>query len=276
MSPTLSLSGVEVGRRLSGVSLELTTGDCLVVIGPNGAGKSTLLRVLAGLESPDRGEVLLDGAPLGARSPRERAERIAWLPQRPRLGEGVRVEELVAAGRYRFSESHGESLAHARRALAELGAEHLAPRRVEQVSGGELQRVLLAALLVQEAPLLLVDEPANHLDPAHQLAAYGLLGQLGERGRGLCVVTHDLNLANQLGPTERVRVLGISEGRIAFDRRLNAPALTADLERLYGVPLRAVELDGRRHWLAVSSPRAPSPTSSNVTFGPPKDEGSRT
>jgi iron complex transport system ATP-binding protein len=270
MSPTLSLAHLSVTARLTEVSLTLSPGDCIVVIGANGAGKSTLLRAMVGLERPSAGAVLLDGRPLAEFSPRERARRVAWLPQRPRLGEAVRIEELVATGRYRFGESHGEALAHARRALTELGAEHLAPRFTDRVSGGELQRALLATLLAQEAPLLLVDEPANHLDPAQQLAAYGTLGQLWRRGHGLIVVTHDLNLAAQLGSPERVRVLGLDGGHVAFDSTLSAPSLTGDLTRLYGVDLCEVELRGERHWLAAAprgaseTPRATSATSTEL------------
>ncbi len=251
MSPTLSLANVSVTTRLTEVSLTLSPGDCIVVIGANGAGKSTLLRTLAGLERPSAGAVLLDGRPLAELSPRARAQSVAWLPQRPRLGEAVRVLELVATGRYRFGESHGEALAHAERALAELGASHLAQRPTDKVSGGELQRALLATLLAQEAPLLLVDEPANHLDPAQQLAAYRTLGQLWRKGHGLVVVTHDLNLAAQLGSPERLRVLGLQSGRIAFDSTLAAESLTRDLTELYDVELCEVELHGQRHWLAA-------------------------
>jgi iron complex transport system ATP-binding protein len=251
MSPTLSLANVSVTTRLTEVRLTLSPSDCIVVIGANGAGKSTLLRALAGLERPSAGAVLLDGRPLAELSPRERARSVAWLPQRPRLGEAVRVRELVATGRYRFGESHGEALAHAERALAQLGAAHLAERFTDKVSGGELQRALLATLLAQEAPLLLVDEPANHLDPAQQLAAYRTLGQLWRSGHGLVVVTHDLNLAAQLGSPERLRVLGLRSGRIAFDSTLAAETLTRDLTELYGTSLCEVELHGQRHWLAV-------------------------
>src|SRR6478736_950569 len=159
----LSLVSASVGSRISDVSLALGPGDCVVLLGPNGAGKSTLLRAMVGLERLSAGQVLLGGRELASFTPRERASSVAWLPQRPHLGEAVTVEELVSSGRYRFGESHGEALAHARRALAEVSAAHLAARACDRISGGELQRALLATLLAQDTPLLLVDEPANHL-----------------------------------------------------------------------------------------------------------------
>ncbi len=249
----LCLQGVTLGSRLQDVSLELRTGDCCVVVGPNGAGKSTLLRVLLGLERPDRGAVLLDDRPLEELSPGQRAAHVAWLPQRPSLGEALSVEELVASARYRFGEAHGEALAHARRALAEVGAAHLADRRSDRVSGGELQRALLATLLAQEAPLLLVDEPANHLDLAYQAAIYRRLGDLWGQGLGLMVVTHDVNLAWLLGAPERVRVRGLQEGRVVQDTTLAAPDLAERLSELYSVPLRAVEVGGVRQLLVDRS-----------------------
>lgn len=240
----LRLDSVSVGDRLVDVTFEVAPGECCVVVGPNGAGKSTLLRTLLGLEKPTRGRVLLDGRPWSELTPGQRAEHVAWLPQRPQLGESQRVEELVASARYRFGEAHHTSIVHARRALAEVGALDLAARRTDRISGGELQRALLATLLAQEAPLLLVDEPANHLDPAHQVAVYRRLGELWRRTLGLVVVTHDVNLAWLLGPPEQVRVLGIHKGRIAQDTTLGAPDLAETLSELYEVPLSIVEVRG--------------------------------
>lgn len=243
-SARLRLEAVHVDARLLDVTFEVAPGECCVVVGPNGAGKSTLLRTLLGLERPTRGHVLLDRRPWLELAPGERAAYVAWLPQQPRLGESQRVEELVASARYRFGESHPTSLEHARRALASVGALDLAPRRTDRISGGELQRALLATLLAQEAPLLLVDEPANHLDPAHQLAIYRRLGELWRGGLGLVVVTHDVNLAWLLGPAERVRVVGLRQGHIVLDTTLGAPDLATELSDLYEVPLSVVSVGG--------------------------------
>lgn len=249
----LCLQGVTLGSRLRDVDLELRQGECCVVVGPNGAGKSTLLRTLLGLERPERGAVLLQDRPVAELSPGQRAAHLAWLPQRPALGEALRVVELVASARYRFGEAQGEALDHARRALAEVGAADLADRRSDRISGGELQRALLATLLAQEAPLLLVDEPANHLDLAYQTAIYRRLGSLWKRGLGLVVVTHDINLAWLLGAPDRVRVLGLRHGRIVEDTTLAAPDLAERLGALYSVPLRAIEIGGLRQLLVDRS-----------------------
>jgi iron complex transport system ATP-binding protein len=247
--PELSLSSASVGTRLTNVSIKLAPGECCVVVGANGAGKSTLLRALSGLEKLDGGRATIGQQLTSELSPRDRAGLVAWLPQRPQLGEAVRVVELVSSGRYRFGESHGEALAHARRALTEVSAAELADRPCDRISGGELQRVLLATLLAQEAPLLLVDEPGNHLDPAQQIAVYSLLGELWRRGAGLLVVTHDINLAKHLGDPSRVRVLGLQRGSIVFDAKLDDDSLRAELSQLYGVELLELSLENGRHFV---------------------------
>ncbi len=100
----LRLRGIRVGQRLGPVDLDLPTGRLTVVVGPNGAGKSTLLGVLAGLIRPDAGRVELDAVELLGLRPLERAARVAWLPQAPRVEDGVTAEEAVAAARYRHRE----------------------------------------------------------------------------------------------------------------------------------------------------------------------------
>ncbi len=241
-SAKLSARALCLGTRLCDVSLELAAGECIVLTGPNGSGKSSLLRVLLGLEEPDGGQLELDQRAYDGWSRTELASRLGWLPQRPGLAEPRTVEELVAAGRFRFRESESVARAAALRALASLDAAQLVGRRTDRISGGELQRVLLATLVAQEAPLLLVDEPANHLDPEQQVAAYRALGRLWQQGHGLLVVTHELGLVRLLGDPTRIRVLGLAQGRVALDERLDSPDLPAALARLSGVPFRA----GRR------------------------------
>jgi iron complex transport system ATP-binding protein len=170
---------------------------------------------------------------------------IAWLPQRPAVPPGFTTEELVAQARFRFGESGAVARKHALRLLRERGAGHLIGRCVDAISGGELQRVLLATMSAQDAPLLLVDEPANHLDPAAQLETYRLLGRLWlEEGRGLCVVTHDIRLAQLLGPSNRIEVVGMRAGQVEVRTTLNDPALAQHLEALYGVPFMSAGTPG--------------------------------
>ncbi len=250
MSAPLVLEQVELRARgralLVGISLRVEPGQFVVLVGPNGAGKTSILRVALGLLRPTRGAVRLGDRSIFDLSPRARAAALAWLPQQPRFDEPLTALETVAIARYRFGEAHAASLTFARSALERVGAAVFADRRVTELSGGERQRVALAALLAQEAPLLLVDEPANHLDPAQQIEAYELLGRCFEAGLGVLCVTHDVNLLVHTGAAERIRVVGLCSGSIHFELPFGAPELPRELGALFGLELRAVELDGQR------------------------------
>lgn len=239
MTTLARLSAVTLHTRVRAMDLSIAPGDCVVLVGKNGAGKSTVLGLLAGLLVPTAGSALLSETPATALSDAQRASQVAWLPQRPNVDGLLTAREVVGLARFRFAESLAESELTAEAYLKQSGADHLANQRVDSMSGGEVQRVLLAALRAQEAPLLLVDEPANHLDPLAQVHTYRALGELWREGRALCLVTHDLRLCQLLGPPERVLVVGIEDGRIAWRAALSAPELPALLERLYGVPFAA-------------------------------------
>ena len=235
------LSVVSGGRTLLGpISLEVAQGDFVALLGPNGAGKTTLLKAALGLLSPTTGSVRVAGRSLRELSARARAAAIAWLPQHPRSEEPVSALEAVASARFRFGETHAAARNAAQRALQRVGASGYATRRITELSGGERQRVAFAALVAQEADILLFDEPANHLDPAQQLDAYRLLGELWREGRTVLCINHDVNLLQQLGHAERVRVLGLRAGRIAFEAPLAAADLPERLGALFGIELEAL------------------------------------
>lgn len=245
MTPLASLTGVTLGKRIQSAELSIETGACVVLVGKNGAGKSTLLELLAGLLAPSSGTAHLSGRPTTELDERERASWAAWLPQRPNVEGGLTAREVVALARFRFAEPADESAARADEYLASAAAGHLATARLDAMSGGEAQRVLLAALRAQGAPLLLVDEPANHLDPLAQVQTYQALGRLWhQEGATLCLVTHDLRLCRLLGPADRVEVVGVADGRTAWRLPLSHPELPLALERLYGVPFSPAAAPG--------------------------------
>ena len=114
---------------------------------------------------------------------------------------------------------------------------------MDTLSGGEGQRVALAALLAQDSEFMLLDEPANHLDPAYQAAIYAELGAQWRSGRGVLCVTHDINLLRYVAPPSRmeeVRVLGIKEGRVTLDANMASTSLADDLSALFDVPMTRV------------------------------------
>ena len=246
----LSLEGVSVHAKKRAILHELTLavapGERVVVIGANGAGKTTLLRTALGLVAPSSGRVTLDGHDVGALPPRERARRVGWLPQHALVGEALNVVDVVASARYRFEESRRDSERAALSALDRVGATGFAGSRITELSGGERQRIALATLLAQEPELLLLDEPASHLDPAQQFEVYALIGRLARAGLGILLVTHDVNLVSELGPAEETRILGLEQGRTAFRALLSAPDLPSQLGALFGIPFDAIAHRGRR------------------------------
>jgi iron complex transport system ATP-binding protein len=256
----LRLEHVSLKRRervlLDDVSLTVEPGQLLALLGPNGAGKTTLLRCMLGLAAPSTGNVRLDERAIAGLSPRERAARVAWLPQHSQAAEELSALEVVMAARYRFDEPFAVTEREARSALARVSVASVAERPLATLSGGERQRVALAGLLAQATPILLVDEPANHLDPAQQIDVYRLLGELWREGRSVVCVTHDVNLLRHLGDADRVRVAGVSGGRLRFECGLDAPELAERLGLLFGVLMRALALDAPGNRVLVPERRA--------------------
>jgi len=184
-----------------GLDLDLARGTWLAVIGPNGAGKTTLLRTLAGLRTPDEGTVELDGVALDRWPPRQRAQRIAWLPQHHPPWTDPTALELVLLGRTPHMGALGAPSPHdrdrAREALARVDAGALAHRRIATLSGGERQRVMLARMLASDAELLVLDEPTSSLDVGHALRLLATCERLVEDGVTLVTALHDLELARR-------------------------------------------------------------------------------
>lgn len=225
-------------RALAGVDVALGAGELVCVLGPNGAGKSTLLKVLGGLLRPDAGTVTLDGAPLERLTARTRARRLAIVPQVLAGLPDVTVRAFVAYGRYAhqgvFARASAEDGRAIDAALEEADVADLAARPLVELSGGQRQRALVARALAQEAKLLLVDEPTTALDPGHQVAVMELLAHLTCHGRGVLVVTHDLNLASQFA----TRVVLLKDGVKVADDVPDAVLRREVLEPVYGPDLR--------------------------------------
>lgn len=196
--------GVTLGgaRILDEVSARIEPGRVTAIVGPNGAGKSTLLTCLAGLLAPERGAVLLDGAPLAAMKAAERARRIGYLPQESPVHWNIAVRALAGLGRYPYRDGpSGESAADrlaVDRALDEMDLAGFADRPVNSLSGGERARAMLARVLAGEPEWILADEPLAALDLAHRYALMGHLRTIAARGVGVVIVIHDLALSARM------------------------------------------------------------------------------
>jgi len=218
------------------VSFDVERGTIVGVLGPNGSGKTTLVRIMAGMLRPDSGQVLLDGASVADLPRRELARRVALVPQETQTTFDFSVIDIVLMGRYPhlgpFELERPADLEIARNALRATGTETLESRSFATLSGGEKQRVIIAAALAQSSDILLLDEPTTALDIGYQFEIAALLKQLNaDHGTTMVVSTHDLNLAAAL--CERV-VLIKSGGVIA--QGPTAETLTAhNIRLLYDV-----------------------------------------
>lgn len=223
---------------LDSCDLGLTAGELVCVLGPNGAGKSTLIKVLGGLLTPDQGQVSLDGSSLATLPARERARRLAMVPQVLAGLPDVTVRDFVAYGRYAhqgiFARASAEDGRAIDAAMLEADLTELGERPLVELSGGQRQRALIARALAQQATLLLVDEPTTALDPAHQISVLELLRGLAERGRGVLVVTHDLNLASQFA----TRIVLLQDGKKVAAGGPGEVLVRSILEPVYGPELR--------------------------------------
>jgi len=221
---------------VDGVTLEVRRGDLVGILGPNGSGKTTLLRLLSGTRQPVSGTVTLDGEPVSRISRRDMARRVALVPQETSLAFEYTVLEMVLMGRHPhlglFEVEGPADYAQARAALEATGTAHLEDRAFHTLSGGEKQRVVIAAGLAQASDVLLLDEPTASLDLGYQLDVATLLASLNrERGVTMAVSTHDLNLAASICGT----LVLIRDGRVLGSGRTADILTPARVRALYDV-----------------------------------------
>jgi putative ABC transport system ATP-binding protein len=206
-------TGAAAVSALDGVTLEVRRGEFLAVMGPSGSGKSTLLNILAGLERPTRGAIVVDGADLSAMNEvalaSYRREKVGMIFQAFNLLPRYRVVENVALPLLFAGVPLDKRLERARAVLDRLGMGPRADHRPSQLSGGEMQRTAIARALVTEPSLLLADEPTGNLDSANGEALLELITELHTRGQTVVLVTHDAGIASHAQRTIRMR-----DGRI--------------------------------------------------------------
>jgi iron complex transport system ATP-binding protein len=250
VTPLFQLEGAGVrygsAEVLKPVSLTMHGGEFIAIAGPNGAGKSTLLTLLAGLSVPSIGKCLFVDRPAHKWPRRDFARRVAVVQQSEPSAFPFTAEEVVCMGRMPHGNGMYESaedIVAVTKALAITGMTAFAQREYRTLSGGESQRILLASALAQSPEVLLLDEPATHLDLQHQVKLHQLLRDLSGRGLLIVAVTHDLNLAAAYAN----RLLLMHEGRIRADGTPSGVLNSSLLEQIFEVH---VEL----HWRPSGQP----------------------
>ncbi|MDR3238447.1 MAG: ABC transporter ATP-binding protein [Spirochaetia bacterium] len=211
---SLSLS---YGRNevLHDISFSAAAGEFIALIGPNGAGKSTLLKAMAGILPAPPGSLLLNGMPLEKLSALDIARKLSLAPQFTGAAMPYTVKDFVSMGLFpyrkpfQFSASDGRT----QEIISLCGLERLQKRPLAELSGGELQLALIAKAILQNSDLLLLDEPASHLDVKHIAMMMDILSTINKSGGTVIAALHDLNLAASWCG----RLIALKEGKIFFD-----------------------------------------------------------
>lgn len=231
---------------LQGVSARFEAGGMYAVMGANGCGKTTLLRLVAGLLVPGGGEVLLQGRSVREYGARRLATRMAYVRQLPQTDFEFSAFETVLMGRNpyqrRLQNESEEDWHIVEECMRQTNTWHLRFAKPGEMSGGELQRVMLARALAQRTPLMLLDEPISNLDIAHQFEILELLRRVNrEEGKTILLVVHDLNMALRYCD----QVLLLHNGGVLFQGPM-AEGLTAEnIATVFGVKAeRVVTADG--------------------------------
>jgi iron complex transport system ATP-binding protein len=230
-------------RRIGeGLDAEVRAGEVTCLLGPNGSGKTTLLRTLLGLLEPLAGRITLDGRDLALHSDRERALRMAYVPQSSESYFDFSVREMVEMGRTAhrgiFARPSSRDRDAAQEAMERLGIAHLAGRAIQRLSGGERQLALIARALATEARVLLMDEPTANLDFANQARVLDEIARLREAGSAILFTTHHPDHALRIAQ----QALLLRAGRMIASGTALSAVNSANLSALYGRPVDVVEV----------------------------------
>ena len=231
------------------ISFSAGRGESLCVLGPNGCGKSTLLKSIARIID-HRGAVTLDGRDSTSFSRRELAKKIALLGQSTQVFFPYTVYETVSMGRYAYTEGFLKNLSARDEAIVEdtikrLDIWDIRGRMIDELSGGQLQRVFLARTLAQTPEIILLDEPTNHLDLKYQIELLAFLKSwVSESGKTLIGVFHDLNLARRFSDTAVI----INNGEVAGSGTVENTLTSENLRSVYGIDIRGFMLESLEMW----------------------------
>lgn len=222
---------------LNDVSFSISSGEMIAFLGKNGAGKTTLLRIIPSFLTPLCGDVLIDGVSVHSMSLQDKAKAIAYIPQFSQTAFAYTVKESVLMGRSPhislFSKPSKNDERRALEILQELGILALVDRPTNEISGGERQLVLIARALMQDAKLLILDEPTSFLDYSNQLLVLEKTYELVKKGYACLYSTHNPDLALEYS----TRVLAMDKGKIAFSMKPEELEGSDALSSIYKRPL---------------------------------------
>lgn len=251
----LSICGLSFGYKgnfvLRTVKTDFNNGQVTGIVGPNGAGKTSLLKCIARIVGHFEGSILIDGNDTGGMKRHELARRLSYVPQSAGNRFPVSVFDTVLMGRrpHMTWKPSGRDLKKVTETLKEMGLEALAMRDVDQISGGQMQKVLLARAVCQEADYLLLDEPTSSLDLRHQLEVMEMITSLvREKNVGAVMAMHDLNLASRFSD----KIVMLDQGRVFCEGKPFDVITTENIRAVYGVNAAVIRNKGYPYVLPES------------------------
>ncbi len=228
------------------VSFEAAVGSITAILGPNGAGKTTLLKLILGLLRPHSGEILLAGKNLRRYTRRELSRWIGLVPQRESVPFEYTVLEYVLLGRAPYlgplDQPSAADVAISRQALARLEIEEIERRVIPELSGGELQLVMVARSLAQQTRILLLDEPTSHLDLSNKYRVLDILRGLAREGTTILFTTHDPESASLVADG----LVLVAQGQVLAAGPVEETFTAEKLSATYGVAVEVLRVDGRK------------------------------
>jgi len=226
---------------LHGLNFHAAEGELIGLLGPNGSGKTTLLHCLSRVVPFNAGKVVVSGRDLAAYSARELARVEASVPQRLEISFPFKCIEVVLMGRYPYQREFGtnseDDLSKAMEAMRLTDTLDLAQRRINEVSGGEAQRVIIARALAQETAIMLLDEATANLDVSHKIQMFDLFSEMNQRGRTFICAMHDLNLAALYCQ----RLIFLKDGQISIDGPTLETFTGENLSKVYQTEVKIIE-----------------------------------
>ncbi|MCD6231682.1 ABC transporter ATP-binding protein [Candidatus Aerophobetes bacterium] len=240
-------SGYKETNILKGINLVIKRGEFWGVAGPNGAGKTTLLKSITKILSPKRGKIFFKGKNIARMDARKLAQKVAVVPQFSIFWLSFTVKDFILLGRIpylpRFYLERREDYEAVEEAMELTGTTHLQERRINELSGGEKQKVVIARSLAQKPEFLLLDEPVSHLDIKHQLEILNLIEKLNQKEKvTILMISHDLNLTSHYVS----KLILMKEGKI-FARGTPQEVITEDnIEKVYEIKVK-VSSNGRKN-----------------------------
>lgn len=228
---------------LNQLNLSVSKGSLSALLGPNGCGKTTLLKCIAGLLNPQVGNVILEDKRISDYSARQLAQKISFVRQHTNTDFEFKAYDMVMMGRnpyqHRLQNESEADRKMVERCMKQTNTWHLRDKMPHAMSGGELQRVMIARALAQDTPIMLLDEPTSNLDIAHQFEIMELLREINQnQQKTILIVVHDLNLALRYCPYSIV----IKEGKVAHQGNTHDVLSAPNIKSVFGV--EAILLDG--------------------------------